>query len=338
MRTSNFFLVTVLFFATFNSLMAQDTLVSTDNTVLVGEIKDMDRGVISIETDFSDSDFKISWLKIKKIKSQRSYRFITSDGAHYFGTITTQGDKIILHDEKTGNVEITPEQLVYIKQVDKGKFLDVLNLSMDIGYSFTNAKNLEQINGDINADYYTTYWGVKGYFNTVRSNQKDASAIIRNNGGFGIKGFAKYGIYASLDADYFSNTEQNMALRSNYSVSVGKYFIRTNRIYFNSSVGVAYLIENYRDTLPDNKTYEGKLSLEYNMFDIGDLNLFSKIDLYPSFTEKGRLRTLFTFNAKYDLPRDFYIKAGLNYNYDTKPAAGVNPNDYVYTFGIGWEL
>lgn len=334
-KLSLFIILTVL---TFSFANAQDTLVSTDNTILVGEIKEMDKGIISIETDFSDSDFKISWLKIKEINSQRNFRFILSNQQRYYGTISMEDGKIIIHDTEQGVITTNNEELVYIKQVDKGSVLDLVNLSMDLGYSFTNAKNLEQINASINTNYYTNIWGVSAYFNTVQSTQDDVSPVKRNNGGFGAKVFAKYGLFVTADADFFSNTEQNMDLRSNYSVSFGRYFIKTNRIYFNTSVGVSYLMENYSDTLVDRESYEGKITLEYNMFDVGDLNLFSKLDLFPSFTEKGRMRTLFNFSAKYDLPRDFYIKAGLNYNYDNKPAEGVDPNDYVYTFGIGWEL
>ena len=334
----NKYLLFVFVLLVMNEVKSQDTLVSTDNTILVGEIKEMDKGVISIETDFSDSDFKISWLKIKEIKSQRNFRFILSNQKRYNGFISMEGDKIVIHDSENGDVMITTEELVYIKQVDKGSVLDIINLSLDLGYSFTNANNLEQINGNLNADYYTNIWGVSGYFNTVQSKQNDVDPVKRTNGGFGAKVFSKYGMFFTAEADFYSNNEQNMGLRTNYSVSFGRYFIRTNRIYFNTSAGVAYLMESYSDTLPDRESYEGKVTLEYNMFDVGDLNLYTKVDFFPSFTEKGRLRTLFSFNVKYDLPRDFYIKAGLNYNYDNKSAEGVDPNDYVYTFGVGWEL
>ncbi len=331
-------IIIIIFFISFTFAKAQDTLLSTDNTILVGEIKEMDKGVISIKTDFSDSDFKISWLKIKEIKSQRNFRFILSNQKRYYGTISMSGEKIKIHDEEKGYIEVSMIELVYIKQIDKGNIFDIMNLSMDLGYSFTNAQNLQQINGSINADYYKNIWGVSGYFNTVQSKQDNVSPVKRNNGGFGAKVFAKYGLFVTADADFYSNDEQNMDLRTNYSLSIGKYFIRTNRIYFNTSVGFAYLMEDYSDTLVDRTSYEGKITMEYNMFDVGDFNLYSKLDLFPSFTEKGRLRTLFSFNVKYDLPRDFYIKAGLNYNFDNKPAKGVDPNDYVYTFGVGWEL
>ena len=58
------YLLVVLLFISLDVIHAQDTLVSNDNTVLIGKIKEMDKGVLTVETDFSDSDFKITWLKI----------------------------------------------------------------------------------------------------------------------------------------------------------------------------------------------------------------------------------------------------------------------------------
>jgi hypothetical protein len=83
------------------------------------------------------------------------------------------------------------------------------------------------------------------------------------------------------------------------------------------------------------KAYFGS---ELNLFDIGDLSLLSNIWAYPSFTENGRWRTDFIFDAKYDLPLDFYIKVGFTLNYDNRPAVKGKETDYVLAFSVGWEL
>ena len=38
-----------------------DSLIFSNGEMVIGEIKKMDRGVVTIETFYSDSDFKISW-------------------------------------------------------------------------------------------------------------------------------------------------------------------------------------------------------------------------------------------------------------------------------------
>lgn len=317
-----------------------DTIVSKDNSVLVGEIKEMDRGVLTLETNYSDSDFKITWLELKEIISTRKYRFSLSNGDRLHGTITvdTIAKKLIIQDDEKGAISISPKELVYLKHVDGGNIFDIINLSMDVGYSFTKANNLHQLNGSINADYYVKKWGLSANASTVQNVQDNAPSTIRSTGGLEFKFFMKNDIFALASANYLSNNEQQLNLRSTYSAGLGKYFIHTNRIYFNASAGIAYTIENFMDTIPNKNGTEGQLGIEYNMFDIGDLNLFTKLVVNPSFTEKGRVRTLFNIKVKYDLPRDFYLKTSLDYQYDNKPLEGIDPEDYVFTFGFGWEL
>ena len=82
---------------------------------------------------------------------------------------------------------------------------------------------------------------------------------------------------------------------------------------------------------------EAYAGTELNIFDIGDLNLLSSLYVYPSLTESGRWRSDFKFDTKYDLPKDFYIKIGLTWNYDNRPAVEGKETDYVMAFSVGWE-
>ena len=75
------------FLATCMGAIAQnDSLILNNGNVIVGEIKSMDKGVLQIETDYSDSDFKIELEGIKEIYSAARFLFTTSDGSRYTGT------------------------------------------------------------------------------------------------------------------------------------------------------------------------------------------------------------------------------------------------------------
>ena len=211
-------------------------------------------------------------------------------------------------------------------------------MAMDFGYSFTSANNLQQLNGAIKTDYYTNAWGLSASFSTVQNIQDDVKPIKRSDGAINLKIFFAHDYYGSATSNFYGNNEQNLSLRSTYNLGLGRYFIRTNRVYLSSTFGIGYTFENYMDTLTDRKSVVGSFGIEYNVFDMGDLNLYTKMGLFPSFSEKGRLRSSFDVSLKYDLPKDFYIKLGLNYKYDTKPIQGISPQDYVYNVGIGWEL
>lgn len=316
----------------------KDTLVAKDNTVLVGEIKEMQMGIISLETSFSDEDFKIEWLQVKEMFSSQTFMFTINDGRRYYGTVTVDSSSLIIVDRALGTISVRPSEIVYIKQLDQGNILDIMNLSMDIGYSFTKANNLHQLNGSLAGDYMTNVWAANIYATTIRNVQDSVAPTKRDNAGLGMKLFFANDFFGDIATDYYSNEDQQMDLRSNYNIGIGRYFIHTNKIYFNSSIGAGYTEENYSDSTETRKSAEAVIKMDYNMFDMGDLNLLTSLSVFPSLTESGRWRSSFNFQLKYDLPRDFYIKTSLDYNYDSKPIEGVNAHDYVITGGFGWEL
>ena len=50
---------------------AKDVVITTTGDRLVGEIKRVEKDVLTLETDYSDSDFKIKWEKVASIESDR---------------------------------------------------------------------------------------------------------------------------------------------------------------------------------------------------------------------------------------------------------------------------
>ncbi len=335
------YLLLILFFLFYLLSYSQtDSIITNDNNILVGKIKKLKEGVVTMSTIYSESDFKIEWLKVKTMSSKKKYRIILNNGGRFYGIIKidTSGNKVLVIDKEKGTLVMPTYNIVDFEEIKKGSLLDVLKLSLDFGYSFTSANEMHQLNGDINTSYNKEKWGFSAFFNTVQNAQRNVSPTKRNNGGFGIKYFFHYGLFASIDANYYSNNEQQLNLRSNYSLGFGKYIVRTNQVYFNVFLGSAFSVEDYVDAVNDKQSIEGKFGTEFHWFYFNHINLFSSVYMFPSFTERGRLRTIINVNIKYDITTDFYLKTSVDYNYDTKPIADIRPYDYVFTFGIGWDL
>ena len=109
---------------------ANDTLIVSNGDELVGEIKSMERGVLIMETDYSDSDFKIEWDNVIKFHSERNFIVTLSEGERYYGKIysdPTEGEKVIIIEagiEHRANLI----EIVYLDAVKKD-FLSRLSLS-----------------------------------------------------------------------------------------------------------------------------------------------------------------------------------------------------------------
>jgi len=321
-----------------------DTIYFNKYNIIVGEVKEMNRGVLTVKTAYSDSDFKIEWIKVKGFKSDKHFTVALSDRSSLSNVqlnSITEG-KISLTSEE-GNQIIDIEDIVYIRLVKDG-FLDKLSASIDIAYIITKSNDLQQFNMRSTLGYKSKKWIFGASYNQVISTQKTVEATKRMDAAVSANRELKNGFFLGSQVNFLSNTEQLIDLRTTGVLGAGYYISRTNNMYWNGFLGLAFNNESYT-RLPDsedpsdNKTsYEAAIATELSLYDIGDLNLLTNVVWYPSITETGRHRIDLKFDVKYDLPFDFYIKSGITLNYDNQPTAGASSSDYVFQTGFGWEL
>ncbi len=317
-----------------------DTIVLKNNDKIIGEIKAMDRGVATVKTDYSDSDFKITWIDIKSVRSNQTYLITLSSGKRINSSLNTKtGDeaKVTVLEEGT-EITIPIENIVYIKPV-KDDFLSRIVASVSVGYNITKSNNLRQFSINSNLSYTAYKWLLTGSYNSVRSNQDDVAETQRTDASLGFKYFMKNDWFYSNDASFLSNDEQKLKLRSTVKGGLGKYFVHSNKLFFGSGFGIAWNNEQFSDDMNTNRnSMEAYANVTLNMFDFSDFSLNTDLTFYPSLTESGRYRADYNLNLKYDLPLDFFIKLGLTYNYDSKPVEGASVSDYVFQSTFGWEF
>lgn len=319
-----------------------DTIILKNKDRLIGEIKEMQNGILQMETDYSDEDFKIKWLDIAKLSSEQVFLVNISDGERVnskLATDTVDGGRVVLRDINTGSeIYTTVEQIVYVKSVKEG-FVSRLNASVSVGVSYTKSSSLKQLNVRSNLGYTANFWRLSGSYNAVRSSQTGTEDVKRTDGDISFRYFLKNDNFLSLSSEFLSNDEQKLKLRVTTKGGFGHYFVHTNKMYFGGMTGLAWNNETFYDSPEGTRnSAEAFLGVELNMFDIKDFNLLTNATAYPSLTEKDRIRVDFKIDLKYDLPLDFFIKFGLTYNFDSKPIEGATKDDYVFQTTLGWEL
>ncbi|MEN8224488.1 MAG: DUF481 domain-containing protein [Bacteroidota bacterium] len=342
-RIAILFVFSVLFLGG-SSLEAQvDSLIMNTGETLVGEVKDLKQGIVVIETEYSDSDFEVEWDKVKFIRTERKYIITTSEGERYHGSLMSASDPsmVTINDDDDGPVGVNIIDIVFMKSVDE-TFLSRIDLLMSVGYTMTKANDNHQLSARLNAGYLSDKIGVDMYFNAVRNIQTPDSITIttrRTEGGTGFRLFIYKDWFALVSYDFLQSTEQKLDLRSMTKAGLGNYVLNTNRMYFVIAAGAGWNNENYSDiTIEDRNSAEAFAGFEYNIFDIGDLDLKTSLYAYPSLTESGRFRSDFNFDLKYEFPLDFFINLGFTLNYDNMPVEGASESDYVLQTTFGWEL
>jgi hypothetical protein len=331
--------VVVLVFVSLQTLAQKDTLVMKDGTVLDGEIKKMEKGVLTMETSFSDEDFKIEWKKIRKIVSSTFFLVSLSDGERVNGTINTIGDgKVVLvpADSADVPVKVNIKDVVFIRSVDR-KFWDRINASIDVGFDLAKSNNLRQLSLRSNIGYTARRWGTDVSFNTMFSKQDDIDDIKRYDGAWNYKYFLKRKWYIPVSISFLSNTEQSIKLRTVGKLGGGLFLIQSNTIHWGVELGFSFNNETYFSDDPKRNSGESFVGTEFNIFDIKDLSMLVKLGLFADLTEKNHWRSDVSIDFKYDLPLDFYIKTAFTLNFDNKPVQETSRSDYVFHTGFGWS-
>lgn len=315
-----------------------DTLIFINGENIIGEIKSLDRGVIHIETSYSDSDFAIEWTQVASIKSQQNYLITLSDGRRFNAKLNSTGNNNEVElDNGEARENVNVLDIVYFKPISQS-FWDKFSASIDVNLDLTKANNLTQFSTRTAAGYLTKRWELKGNYNTLFSSQDSVASTNRMDANITFKYFLPNDFFVFYSNDFLQNDEQKLALRSTSKLGLGYYMVHTNSSYWSAYGGAAANAESFTEaTTPDRQSGEAFLGTELNLFDMGDLSLVTSATGYPSFTESGRFRLDFKFDIKYDLPLDFYIKAGTTVNYDNQPIPGAATLDYVVQTGIGWE-
>lgn len=314
-----------------------DSLTFTTGDYVLGEISSMQKGILVIETDYSDSDFTIEWKKITWIETESQFLITLANGEKYFGGLESQSESTvnILTDEGE-TVLVDQEDIVFLSAYDD-KFLDRLSASISVGLDMAKSRNLRQFSTRSSIGYKAEKWNTGASFYNLSSTQDDAEDIKRTEADASFSYLLPYKLYGIATVSYLSNTEQSIDSRINAQLGAGRYLIQNNSLDWRVKLGANRNIERYTNDTGDRESWEGFLGTDFNVFDLGDLDLLFSLMAYPGITEKGRWRADTKFDVKYEFPMDFFIKMGFSLNFDNQPAEGASETDYVFNIGVGWD-
>lgn len=337
-KSYTFLFFTALLFS-FQLWGQNDTLVARDNTVIVGDIKTMNKGVLKMKTSYSDSDFAIEWSQVKRISSMKEFIISTMDGDINYGALRSdKDDEVVVYVADVDTATLALDQIVFIRTI-KTDFLSRLSASLAMGYNFTKSNNLSQINLRSTIGYKAKNWTLNANFNGISSTRDDVNAVERLDAALSYRYFLKNDWYPMIEVNWLANTEQNIQLRTVARTGMGKYLLRSNKMYWGMQAGTSYNNETFTSgPIATQNSLEGFLASELNLYDMGDLTLLTRVVAYPGITEAGRMRVDGVLDLQYDLPLDFFIKLGFTVNYDNRSVLSTNDYDYIFQTSFGWQL
>lgn len=315
-----------------------DTVYLYNGDRITGEVKRFEYGILFLKTDAMGT-LKIEFDQIRTFYSNQQFTIQLASGLRFFGSIDTSGNSGFVNlMVNTFRIPEPIEAIVEMYPVE-GAFWKRLDGEIDLGYSYTKASTISQVNFSGYTDHRTPKAYSKINISSIFTDQKDRDRIRKQDYSFLYNRFFKSTWYAGGYIGGQQNTELGITYRYYGGMVVGNDLVQNNRQALSGAVGLIYTTEK-SDLDSIIQSIEGAMQWRYRIFKFNDpeIDLNSLLNVYPSFTTLGRVRMEFELKAKFELFSDFYF--GLNFydNFDSQPVdATASGNDWGVTSSIGYS-
>jgi putative salt-induced outer membrane protein YdiY len=314
----------------------QDVVITTSGDRLVGEIKRVERDVLTLETAYSDTDFKIEWENVAAIESKRQFLVETFDGRRLSGSLSLDPDKKPIVQIAGTSVPLAEVSVV---QPFERSFWSRWDTALDFGYSMTRTNSAKQLSLGTNTSYRDERYVDVIFANVFRSSQENAPETQRWDLGNDFRRLLGNRWYANTTQDFLNSEEQGLDLRTTIGGGGGRYVLRSASQYLALGGGLAWTNEKYTDpALPSKDSAEAYLGAEFMTEKLKITDLITRLTYYPSLTISDRYRLTYRFDLDFNLPGDWYVRFGLFDNYDSRPPEGFSSNDYGWSNAFGFKF
>jgi hypothetical protein len=306
---------------------------------ITGEIKTLQGGRLSLSTDAMGT-LNIEWKEIASIDSNYNYELRLNDGQRLFGTVkpgSTPGTVTLA--DVFGEHSFGWQEVVELRAIED-TFRDRLDIYVSANYSYTKASQVSQteLRANISYEDENALNDLTSRF-TVSDTNSEATTSSRIT--LSRKVWTdREGLYRQVFGGYESNDELGLDYRMTLGGGIGRYLIESNAQALNGGFGLQALEE--KSVGGDTQgSVEAVMTMGYSRwrFDSPELDLSFDASLYPSLTERGRLRADTNARIRWEVIDDLYWDFSTWGSYDN---AAVDDNagefDWGVTTGVGWDF
>lgn len=319
-----------------------DILVFVNGDRLTGEFKNLERGQLSFNTDATGT-IAIEWDKVASLQTDQYLTVETTSGLRYFGRVpqaAKEGTLKVQVDADTKGWDLPLADVVRAAPIEKGNLIERLDGYVTAGYDYTKATDLQQFTftGGISSRDEKRQWSIDGETTlTSQSGQDDTS---RYNINVQNRRFLADRWFVQGFGGFDGNDELALDMRGTVGAAYGRFLVQDNRQEWATYAGVAAIREKFTNQ-DANDSVEGVLGTQYwfYLFDAPEASLNLTLNVFPSLTESGRVRSESEFSARYEIVDDLFFEARLYGSFDSDPGEEANSrSDYGVTTSLGYSF
>jgi hypothetical protein len=320
-----------------------DVVVLNNGDRMTGEIKSLEQGELKFKCSYMIDSVFLDWNKVAGLQSKDHYIVLLTTGRVFTASIklgaTTGATENFLID--TGN------ESIHVKQVDvlrirpaEQSFWSQLNGSIDYGFSYNSGNSQYQTQLSAAASYNGEGYVVATDMSSVFTGQSEGTSTRRNTfDGKYWKLINERWFYGGL-IELLNSDQQSLTLRTTLAGAVGRSLKQTSRTSLNVFGGIAVTRERYSSDEPQPRltNAESLVGLDFSTFRFRTLDISSRLLIWPSLTDPGRVRIGQTSNFRIELVKDLFWNLNVYENFDSRPPVNAKRNDLGISTSFGWKF
>jgi catechol 2,3-dioxygenase-like lactoylglutathione lyase family enzyme len=318
-----------------------DVVVFTNGDRLTGEVKRLDHGQLSFDTDATGT-ISIEWERLDRMESIQVLQIELTSGERYAGqSVSASGVRKLRVELRDGSGvrEVDFTDVVRVDPIGQGTLFERLDGYVTAGYDYTKANNLQTF----------TFTGGLSTRDERAMRSLDASTTITTQDV--AEDSSRYDVSASVRRflanrwfyqgflGFEGNDELGLDLRTSLGGGYGYYLVQDSRQEWAVLAGLAATRENFA-TEDTSESLEAIVGTQYSFFRFDpEANLDASIYVLPSLTESGRVRSEAKLRCRYKIISDLFFEISLYGSYDNHAdAAAESKSDYGMTTSLGYSF
>jgi hypothetical protein len=319
-----------------------DVIVLINGDHITGEIKSLERGMLSYSTDFVGT-INVEWDKVAQLRSDQLLEVELLDGTRTVGRaaeLDERGTMRLLPSNGSPVRSVPLDSTMRIAALDEGRIRDRMDGYISFGWSAAAANDVSQVSLNAGLTYRDevrlwdfTYEGSRSETETSAPSQSQTLAIEQLR-------FLRDEWFWTGGGNIASNDELGLDLRVLLEGGFGRYFYQTQHQEFLAALGIGLAHEEFDDGQKQ-ESWEGILLMSYDIyrFDTPEVDISTDLAIYPSLTISGRVRTDASIQMSYEIIDDLFYRLSLHHNYDSEPQSlNATTTDWSLVTSLGYSF
>ena len=318
----------------------RDTIELKNGNIITGEIKRLELGMLSYSTD-AMSMVEVKWEEVTRIKSPRFLEIWDNEGYRYFGSLgfaDERGKATLILTNAAMPVELS--RITNIYPIRK-KFINRLEGSADVGFSYTKATRNTQFNLSGHLFYKAALRSLDFRVNSILTRSSDSISSKKQDAKLLFRRVIKGPWFANVLTAAEQNTELGIHLRTSLSAGISRDLLRDVHNLLDATVGVSINREwtTSADTAMNNA--EGLITIRYKRFKHTSpkMDITASGSLFPSISAPGRVRTDSDIKARVEVISSLYVGLSFYFSFDNEPlTSGAARDDWGTVMSVGYSF